>query len=507
MYNVVREPDEYRIEREEDGGEASLRFEKGRGLKIFLTARGTAVTFVRLRWREKTEAPVKVLGDSWERLYGDAEWRGIVPERILPWYMLIASGNETEGVGVKVRPNAMCHWQIDRSGVTLVLDVRSASEGVLLEGRELFVCEVVSERYTGVSAFEAARRFCRVMSEGEVLPREAVYGSNNWYYAYGNSSHREILADSAFVSEMTKGLENRPYMVIDDGWSPNMTCGPWDRGNERFPDMPGLAREMKEMGVKPGIWVRTLYDKSPFSEKGHTLEGRKHTLDPTDEAVLGYISENVARIRDWGFRLLKHDYSSVDLTGAWGIVSRRSWVADGMKYGDRSRTTAEVTKRLYKTIYESAGDMIVLGCNCINHLVVGCAHLNRTGDDTSGVYWERTRKMGVNALAFRLCQDKSFFRVDADCVGLTANIPFELNREWLRLLAASGTPLFVSAKIDDVTEEMKEELRAAFALASVGNADCEPLDWMDSTCPAVWRFGDRTEVFRFDEPFGVSDGT
>ena len=502
MYHLLREPDECRIEYGEGTGGAQVRFEKGNGLKIFVKADGCTLNFVRLRWREKTEGEVKILGDGWERLYGTAEWRGIVAERVMPWYLLVNCGAKTQGVGVKVRPNALCSWMLDCSGITLQLDLRSGSQGVRLGGRELLAAEVVSKSYTGVSPFAASRSFCEIMTDSPVLPKEPVYGSNNWYYAYGNSSHAEILSDSKFVAEMTPGLSNRPYMVIDDGWQPHMTAGPWDIGNERFPDMPRLVREMKETGVKPGVWIRALYDKSSFA-KGHTLPDSDHTLDPTDPAVLNYVKETVERLKDWGMMLVKHDYSSVDISGTWGCDNRLAFVGDNRKFRDDSMTTAEITKRLYKTIYDAAGDMIVLGCNCVNHLCVGYVHLNRTGDDTSGVYWDRTRKMGVNALAFRLCQDERFFKVDADCVGLTANIPWSLNKQWLELLAKSGTPLFVSAQIRDVTDDMRDALKSAFALASIQKSDCEPLDWMYNSCPALWRFGNEIKRFAFDGEIGV----
>lgn len=503
MIDILREPDIYRIEYEsDDGAGAALRFEKKEGLSVYLSSPSSPVKFVCLRWRGKTEGECKILGDGWERLYGNAEWRGIVPERKMPWYFFVSSGNTVQGCGVKVLPNAMCHWQFDRGGVTLVLDVRSASKGVRLGSRELFVCEVVSAVYEGLSPFAAAKRFCALMSPSPLLPSEPVYGSNNWYYAYGNSSHEDIMKDSEFVSMLTPGIANRPYMVIDDGWSPNMTCGPWDRGNERFPDMPRLVREMKDVGVKPGIWIRALYDDSPFIKDGHTLAGHDKTLDPTDPAVLAHIAEDVARIRDWGVMLLKHDYSAVDVAGRWG-AGNSLFLTDDRRFMNDSITSAEAVKTLYRTIYEAAGDMIVLGCNCVNHLCVGSVHLNRIGDDTSGEYWDRTRKMGVNCLAFRLCQDEHFFKVDADCVGLTAAVPWEYNRQWLELLSKSGTPLFVSAKIDDCNEEIKQALREAFALAAVQKTGCEPLDWMNNTCPAVWRFGEETRTFSWDEELGV----
>ena len=61
-----------------------------------------------------------------------------------------------------------------------------------------FVCE----HYSDVSAFEAAKRFCRVMCEKPILPEKPVYGSNNWYYAYGKSSREEILKDADIIAEL-----------------------------------------------------------------------------------------------------------------------------------------------------------------------------------------------------------------------------------------------------------------------------------------------------------------
>ena len=51
--------------------------------------------------------------------------------------------------------------------------------------------------------------------------------------------------------------------------------------------------------------------------------------------------------------------------------------------------------------------------------------LNRTGDDTSGRIWERTKRMGVNTLAFRLPQHNTFYHIDADCVGIFRKDPWD----------------------------------------------------------------------------------
>jgi alpha-galactosidase len=161
-----------------------------------------------------------------------------------------------------------------------------------------------------------------------------------------------------------------------------------------------------------------------------------------------------------------------------------------IEFRDRSRTTAEIILAFYRAIRAAAGDAIILGCNTISHLSAGLVDVQRTGDDTSGREWERTRKMGINTLAFRMPQHGALYAVDADCVGLTTAIPWSLNRQWLDLLARSGTPLFVSASPDALGDEQMQALREAFQRAAGEQPVAEPLDWFDTTTPRRWQCGD-----------------
>jgi alpha-galactosidase len=124
--------------------------------------------------------------------------------------------------------------------------------------------------------------------------------------------------------------------------------------------------------------------------------------------------------------------------------------------------------------------------------------IQRTGDDTSGKAWERTRYMGINTLAYRMSQHGAFYSHDADCVGITRQVPWEMNRQWLKLLAGSGTPLFVSVDPDIVTKEQEAEIREAFALASQPLPPAEPLDWMETTCPSRWLLNGREASFAWN---------
>lgn len=91
----------------------------------------------------------------------------------------------------------------------------------------------------------------------------------------------------------------------------------------------------------------------------------------------------------------------------------------GWHFADRTLTNAEIILRLYRTLRAAAGDTLLLGCNTVGHLGAGLFEIQRTGDDTSGRVWERTRRMGVNTLAFRLPQHGTFFASDPDCAAHT----------------------------------------------------------------------------------------
>ena len=150
---------------------------------------------------------------------------------------------------------------------------------------------------------------------------------------------------------------------------------------------------------------------------------------------------------------------------------------------------------LYNAIREAAGDMYLIGCNTMSHLSAGIFELNRIGDDTSGKEWERTRKMGVNTLGFRMMQHKTFYEADGDCVGLTKDVSWARNKKWMQLLAQSSTPLFISAQPDAVGSEQKEFIKQSFAEAAVEQQVAEPLDWLTNKLPSKWRLNGKEVDF------------
>lgn len=484
--------------------EVTTSLRKGRNgseRAVSVTASATRLTRVRLRWHGSFPSGCRYLGDHWERSYGDLEWRGLAGERQMPWYFLARHGGATHGYGVKTGAASICSWQADAGGITLWLDVSNGGGGVELGGRNLEAAAIVSRKGDpGESALVAARTFCKWMCEQPRLAARPIYGSNNWYYAYGrNVSAASTMKDAALMAELAPAAAgNRPFVVIDMGWgAAREGAGPVAQTTSGYPDMPALARRMKDAGVRPGIWTRPLLTVEKRAEAwrlphaGGRPQGDLIAIDPSIPEALAYIGESIASIRGWGYELIKHDFSTFDLTGRWGFEMGPDLTAGGWNFYDRRKTTAEIILGLYRAIRQNAAEAALVGCNTIGHLAAGLVEAQRIGDDTSGREWSRTRKMGVNTLAFRLAQHNTFFAADPDCVPVTGDIPWNLTRQWLDLVARSGTALFISADPAAVGAEQKPALKEALAAAARAREAGEPSDWLDTTTPEHWRLDGR----------------
>ena len=492
--------------------QTQLEFSENENVQeIFLTS-NEGVKFIKLRWHYHFPQETKFLGDAWERSYGELAWQNFMGSRFMPWYFLATYFEQADkitlGFGVKVRPSAMCYWQADKFGITLFLDVRCGGVGVLLNGRKLRLAQIVCMQAKNITSFFAAQSFCKMMCDDPILPDHVVYGSNNWYYAYGDSSEAQILKDTDYVLKLTKQAKNPPYMVIDDCWQEHHRLneyngGPWRCGNDKFPDMKKLATKLISKGVKAGIWFRPLQNEDEHIPEIWRLS-HNDCLDPSHPDALNYIAEDVKRICSWGFSLIKHDFSTYDLFGKWGFEMNPLVTLDGWSFFDKSKTSAEIVKDLYKTIYQASrsNNAVIIGCNTIGHLAAGLTHINRTGDDTSGLNWERTRRMGVNTLTFRLPQHRTFFEIDADCVGIAGNISWQLNKQWAEVLANSGTPLFLSVKPNILSNEQEDELAKIIAIASEQKHNFIPVDWEYTDCPSIWREHDTTINYNWFEEAG-----
>ncbi len=474
------------------------------GLRVRLAAPRAAVKSVSLHWPGTFDPATRCLGDAWERAYGDLGWKPLSPGRPMPWYFLATAGDRTDAYGVMTGPASLCCWTADAAGTTLTADVRCGGSGVQLGGRTLDVCTVVGRpARDGEPAFDADVAFCKQMCPRPRPGRPPVYGFNDWYCTYGHNTADGFVTDAAAMAALAPAGVNRPYMVVDDGWQASRQGGrsdrnPWDRTNAKFGStMPGLARRVVAMNARPGLWYRPL-EAWPSAPRELLLRGTTDVFDPSLPAVRERITADMRRFRDWGFRLVKHDFSTEEITGLWGNKMGDSMVHGDWAFADRSRTTAEVILELYRAIRDGGGDgMVIEGCNTVGHLSAAIFDLQRAGDDTSGNHFFDTVRNGVNCLAFRAPQQGTFYGVDADCVGLAkaGAVPWEKNRQFLDLVARSGTPLFVSWRADLLDDPTRDGIRAAFAAAARPQPLGRPLDWADTRQPAHWRLGGKDVTY------------
>ena len=490
---------------------------QGDALDIVATETTAPVSRIRIRWKDDFSFVKRVLGDSPGVEFGDMAWYPVIPEKHWAWYLQCYDGALTHGYGVKTGPNSFCFWQLDPEGITLILDIRNGGNGVNL--KKPLVCATVVEREgkEGESAYASCRSFCKVMCEKPNLPTRPIFGLNNWYYAYGNITRESVIVDPALTAELSADTKHRPFMVIDDGWqirhnenNSEYNGGPFIPSAD-FRNLKELAAEMSEMGCEPGIWIRPLLTKEHFHESLYhprrlgTENG--YFLDPSKDEVLNYVSELVSGISKDGYKLIKYDFTAPDMLTAniYDEIYLKENITDsGWQFDDTSVTNAEIIKKLYTTIQEAAGDTLIMGCNTYNHLAAGIHQLSRSGLDTSGFDWQKTRKMGVNSLAFRLPQNNTFFITDPDCAAITDKVSAEMNLRFFEACALSGTSLFISITPGMLSESEKKRVSNAFLIADKGTT-MEPLDWFDTNCPRKYLSDGRVHTFNwFDITNGVN---
>jgi hypothetical protein len=165
-----------------------------------------------LRWRRAIAEDVLVLGDAWERSYGDLQWRGMQPERTLPWVALWQSRRVTDherrrGGGARRRlrrldestPRAFrCGWIFDAAEWRLRPANASStrpSSGVCREP---------------VHRSRSSRILYSVLCTDPLLTGPLV-GANNWYYGYGRDfGETAVLRDAQNAVRPDRGSSRAP---------------------------------------------------------------------------------------------------------------------------------------------------------------------------------------------------------------------------------------------------------------------------------------------------------
>ncbi len=465
--------------------------------KVIIYPSGSPVKYLKLRFRADFSNVDKVYGDYWARssFINPLDWRNVLPERQLPWYCYVLENKKLHCYGVKTGADCFACWYLDAKGITLFLDLSNGSGGTDLK-EPLLACEVVEiEGENGEPTYDVAQRFSKMMCDNPILPKTPIFGVNNWYWAYGDISEESVLKETDYLMKMTKGTKNRPYMIIDDGWQKHRTVskeggdyigGEW-LPNEKFGDMKSLVDKIHDKGANAGLWFRPLLTREDVPEEQILTGGfGGKILDPSHPENLKKIQNDAERIRSWGFDLIKHDFTQIDMFGngldSAQIVDDETKFTKKRVFYDKTKTNATILKNLYKAIAKGAGDADVIGCDVFGHLSAGIHSIQRIGGDTSGRTFEITRSDGINSM-MRLPQNKTFFLADPDCAAFTKMVDSKLNLDFLEMCAITGVATLASVTPNILTESEMERINKIFKIIDSNESAYVIKNYEKTSCP------------------------
>lgn len=487
--SVLREPDfvigatensSFRFEEKSNWQTSAVKYDYavcGDCAKITVYPSDSPVKFLKLRFNGDFSFIDKVYGDQLERSGGDAcylEWHSVMPHRSMAWNCVVKGDERYTGYGVKTGADCFAYWFVDTRGVTLFLNLCNGNDGTDLK-QPLLACEVVEYfgKY-GEDGYSVYKNLCKKMCDNPVLPKTPIFGVNNWYWAYGNISRESVLDETDYLTEMTSGVKNRPSMIIDDGWQINRSYGAgsyngglWE-ANAEFEDMAKTADLIKGKGAKAGIWFRPLLTlgRVPLDANFKVYDGGI-ILDPSHPFSLEKIENDAKKIRGWGFEIIKHDFTTIDITENSPLDAafyNVNLIKNGNKFYDKTKTNATIIKNLYKAIQRGAGDADVIGCNTIGHLTAGIHSACRVGNDTSGRSFEWTRRYGVNSV-MRLPQNETFFNVDPDCAAFTEMVDAKINLDYLEMCALTGMTTLASVTPRILSKDEMKRINKIYKIA------------------------------------------
>jgi len=216
---------------------------------------------------------------------------------------------------------------------------------------------------------------------------ESPAGWCSWYQ-YDQDISQEIIQRNLETAAALRDALPLDVIQIDDGFQTRV--GDWFSFTPGFPEgLAPLAREIKERGFTPGLWLAPfILERGSRLAQEHPewlLRGRLNqpanagfiwdrfptALDLTHPGALDYVKEVVrAAVHEWGFQYLKLDFLyAAALPG---------------RYRDPRRTRAQVLRAGLEALREAAGeDAFLLGCGCPLGPALGLVDAMRVGTDVA----------------------------------------------------------------------------------------------------------------------------
>lgn len=194
---------------------------------------------------------------------------------------------------------------------------------------------------------------------------------NEYCSSWGNPTQEKEL-------QYAKILENKGirYFVIDAGWSrgshEQWGNGEWIPDEKRFPDMKTFTKQIRQMGMIPGIWfefeVTTEgsrvfsgeYDHMHLKRNGEVIcFGKDRSFwDFRNQETVAYLQKHVIDfLKEYDFGYLKVDYNGNIGLGCDGAES----------LGEGLRQQMEAVKAFFVNLKEQIPDIIIENCASGGH--------------------------------------------------------------------------------------------------------------------------------------------
>lgn len=383
-------------------------------------------------------------------------------------------------------------------------DEAKGNVGFNLTARSLFAPHFVLKPGASVSSgrlllalspdpFSGLEYFAEVSGQlHDVKLNLTINGWSTWSGYYSDVTEQDVLQQARFIAREMKpyGME---WVQIDDGFQ--RAFGDWE-GNDKFPHgMKWLADQIRELGLKPGLWVAP-YAISAGTDVAenhpawllHDAEGKvqkiveahqgqaQYILDVTHPEARKWLFELFSTLTtDWGYDFIKTDFVE------WTLLSAQ-------RYHDQSASKARAYRLGAQTMREAMGPhRHLLDCGP-GPEVVGLIDSMRIELDRpipENPLWDQYAghyNSTGPAVAKRYYFHNRTWINDADHLRL-AQLTIPQAQAAVTITALSGGNMIAGDRLDTLDPERLDLIKKVFP--AYGQA-ARPLDLFETTAPAVF---------------------
>jgi len=347
----------------------------------------------------------------------------------------------------------------------------------------------------------------------------------SWTYYFERITQADMLENASWLHDHKQEYPLE-YVQMDDGYQ--AALGDWlVCDQKKFPDgLEFLAREIKQAGFKPGIWVApflvaecsqlyTAHAEWMVKDKdGQTAwampdwrGSRVAILDCTRPEACDWLTETFATLARYGFEYVKLDF----LVHGAGILSL------GGVYSDPKATRTQAIRRGLQAIRNGMGDdKFILGCTNVLGAGVGVINGCRISTDflpSWNINGEPFKEAPTLPNVFRNVINRRYMHgrlwvndADAHIARIDNN---KLTEDEVRMFTAAlwitGGMILTGDRFSTLVEERGRLFQMLLKDLDAFD-DVRPIDLFDEEYPALWlgrsrKAGGRTVigVFNFNE--------